>query len=137
MTQMNPVTYATGIQAKLSSIVTPTPVYAVFNRNYASQSKFITWSLRNVHQEVYTGPVQSVKGIDRPIIQVSVFSQSMNDGFTLANQIISALNGYAGNFGDTGGFYVAKCDVVWLYNSYDNDIGLHQIFLDCTLDVPT
>lgn len=132
--QMNPTTYATGIQSKLTAVVNPVPVYALFNRNYASQPKFLTWQLRNVHQDVYTGPVQSVKGIDRPVFQVSVYTQSMQDGYAVANQIIQALHGYAGEF---GGFYVAKCDVMWLFNGYDNDIGLHQIFLDCTLDVPT
>lgn len=137
MAQMNPATYAVGIQAQLASVVSPVPVYALFNRNYASQPKFLTWALRNVHQTVYTGPVQGVKGIDRPVFQVSVFSQSLQEGFVLANQVIQALHGYAGQFGGNSGFYASKCDVDWLYNSYDNDIGLHQIFLDCTLDVPT
>jgi hypothetical protein len=36
-----------------------------------------------------------------------------------------------------GGFFIAKADVNWLYNSYDNDEKLAQIFLDCTLDIPT
>ena len=35
--------------------------------------------LRNVHQPVYTGQVQSVKGIDTPIFQCNVFAQDMQD----------------------------------------------------------
>jgi hypothetical protein len=58
-TQLNPVVYGKAIQYQLSSIVTPVPVYAAFNRNFATQPKFITWMLRNVHQPVYTGTQQS------------------------------------------------------------------------------
>ena len=70
--QQNPVDYAEAIQAQLSSVVSPTPVYASFNRNFATQPSFITWYLRNVHQPVYTGQTQSNKGIDRPIFQISL-----------------------------------------------------------------
>ena len=41
--QQNPVTYARAIQAALTTIVTPVPVYATFNRNFATEPKFITW----------------------------------------------------------------------------------------------
>ena len=78
-TQLNPANYAKAIQAQLSSIVNPIPVYANFNRNFATEPKFLTWHLRNVHQPVYTGPVQSVKGIDTPIFQTTVFAQKMDD----------------------------------------------------------
>ncbi len=47
--QQNPVDYAEAIQAQLSTVVAPVPVYAVFNRNFATQPKFLTWQLRNVH----------------------------------------------------------------------------------------
>jgi len=94
--------------------------------------------LRNVHQDVYTGPVQSVKGIDRPTFQISIFTQVIEDGFTISNQILQSLHGYSGLFGGvTNGFQIAKADVFWLYNTYDNDEKLAQIFLDCTLDIPT
>jgi len=137
-TQQNPVQYAKAIQYQLNSIVTPIPVYVAFNRNFATQSKFITWMLRNVHQPVYTGPVQSVKGIDRPTFQISIFTQVIEDGFTISNQILQSLHGYSGLFGGaTNGFQISKADVQWLYNSYDNDEKLAQIFLDCTLDIPT
>ena len=136
--QMNPVAYANAIQAHLSAIVTPVPVYAAFNRNFATQPKFITWMLRNVHQPVYTGPVQSVKGIDTPIFQISIFTQAIEDGFTISNQILQSLHGYSGLFGGvTYGIDISKADVTWLYNSYDNEQKLAQIFLDCRLDVPT
>ena len=119
-TQQNPVQYGKAIQYQLQSIVTPVPVYAAFNRNFATQTKFIVWMLRNVHQDVYTGPVQSV------------------NGFTISNQILQSLHGYSGLFGGaTNGFQIAKADVFWLYNTYDNDEKLAQIFLDCTLDIPT
>ena len=138
MTQMNPVDYARAIQAHLSGIVTPVPVYAAFNRNFATQPKFITWMLRNVHQPVYTGPVQSVKGIDTPIFQISVFTQAIEDGFTISNQILQSLHGYSGLFGGTTyGIQISKADVTWLYNSYDNEQKLAQVFLDCQLQVPT
>lgn len=137
-TQLNPVNYAETIQYQLSGIVDPIPVYANFNRNYAKQPSFLTWQLRNVHQPVYTGQTQSNKGIDTPIFQISVFSQDMGTAFNLGNDILQSLHGYSGVFGDpdTSGFFVAKADVYWLYNSYDNELGLHQIFLDCTLYVP-
>ena len=130
--------YAQAIQAQLSSIVTPIPVYANFNRNYATQPKFITWQLRDVHQPVYTGNVQSIKGIDTPVFQISVFTQNMADGFDTANDILQSLHGYSGTFGGGGhSFNVSKADVVWLYHGYDNEIGLHNIFMDCTLYIPS
>lgn len=134
--QNNPVQYGKAIQYQLSQIVTPVPVYASFNRNFATQPKFLTWMLRNVHQPVYTGQVQSVKGIDRPIFQISIFTQVIEDGFTISNQILQSLHGFSGLFGGpTDGFYVSKADVMWLYNSYDNEEKMAQIFLDCTLDI--
>ena len=137
-TQQNPIQYGKAIQYQLSQIVAPVPVYASFNRNYATQPKFITWMLRNVHQPVYTGQVQSVKGIDRPIFQINIFTQQIEDGFTISNQILQSLHGYSGLFGGaTNGFYISKADVIWLYNSYDNEDKLAQVFLDCTLDIPT
>ena len=138
MAQNNPVQYGKAIQYQLSQIVTPVPVYSAFNRNFATQPKFITWHLRNVHQPVYTGQNQNNKGIDTPVFQISVFTQQIEDGFTISNQILQSLHGYSGLFGgSTDGFWVSKADVQWLYNSYDNDEKLAQVFLDCTLDIPT
>lgn len=135
-TQQNPVQYATAIQAQLTEVFAPVPVYANFNRNWATEPKFITWQLRNVHQPVYTGIQQSNKGIDRPVFQVSVFAQSFNDALTMSNTLLQELHGYTGQFGGSTGIYVAKCDVDWLYNTYDNEVGLQQIILDCQLDIP-
>jgi hypothetical protein len=167
MSQQNPSVYAAAIQAQLASIVTPVPVYANFNRNWSTQPKFLTWQLRNIHQPVYTGSTQNIKGIDRPTFQISVFATTMGDAFTLSNSILQSLHGYSGAFGTssfawlnnsgsaitwlnnsglpiswisnaiTGLLYVSKADVIWLYNTYDNDTNLHQIILDCTIDVPT
>ena len=138
-TQQNPSIYAQAIQWQLSDIVSPVPVYANFNRNWATQPTFLTWQLRNVHQPVYTGQNQSIKGIDRPIFQISVFSKDMEIAFNLSNTILQSLHGYSGMFGNpaTTGFVVAKADVYWLYNTYDNEIKLHQIILDCQLDIST
>ena len=137
-TQQNPVQYAKAIQFQLQSIVTPVPVYATFNRNFATEPKFVTWMLRNVHQDVYTGQTQSNKGIDRPTFQISIFTQVIEDGFTISNQILQSLHGYSGLFGGvTNGFWIAKADVTWLYNSYNNEEKLGEVFLDCTLDIPT
>ena len=137
-TQQNPVQYAKAIQYQLQSIVTPVPVYATFNRNFATEPKFLTWMLRNVHQEVFTGQTQSNKSIDRPTVQISIFTQVIEDGFTISNQILQSLHGYSGLFGgEINGFWIAKADVIWLYNSYDNEDKLAQVFLDCTLDIPT
>lgn len=137
-TQQNPSVYAQCIQYQLSEIV-DVPVYANFNRNFATEPSFLTWQLRNVHQPVYTGQTQSNKGIDRPIFQISVFSKDMETAFNLSNTILQSLHGYSGMFGnpDTVGFWLAKADVNWLYNTYDNEIKLHQIILDCQLDVLT
>jgi len=139
MSQNNPVDYGKAIQNRLASIVTPVPVYALFNRNYATEPKFLTWQLRNVHQPVYTGQNQNNKGIDRPIFQTTVFAKNMTDAFNLANAILQSLHGYSGMFGNPadGGFYISKADVDWLYHTYDNDLGLHQVILDTTLDIPT
>jgi hypothetical protein len=137
-TQQNPVQYAKAIQWQLNSIATPVPVYAAFNRNFATQPQFLVWMLRNVHQPVYTGSNQANKGIDRPIFQISIFTQNMEDGFTISNQILQSLHGYSGLFGGaTDGFQISKADVQWLYNSYNNEEKLAEIFLDCTLDIPT
>jgi hypothetical protein len=138
-TQQNVNDYAKAIQWQLSDIISPVPVYANFNRNFATQNDFVTWQLRNVHQPVYTGQIQSIKGIDRPIFQMSVFSTSMEGSFQTANTILQALHGYSGIFGDPSGtsFPISKADVVWLYNGYDNEINLFNIFMDCTLDIPT
>ena len=137
-TQLNPVVYGKAIQYQLANIVTPVPVYASFNRNFATQPKFITWMLRNVHQPVYTGQTQSNKGIDTPIFQISVFTQSISTGFTISNQIMQALHGYSGMFGNpaTSGFFLAKADVTWLYNTFNNEENLAQIVLDCTMYIP-
>ena len=136
-TQLNPVLYGKAIQYQLMNIVTPIPVYASFNRNFATEPKFLTWQLRNVHQPVYTGQQQDNKGIDRPVFQISIFTQKIEDGFTISNQVLQSLHGYSGQFGSpTDGFFIAKADVVWLYNSYDNEQNLAQVFLDCTIDVP-
>lgn len=137
MSQQNPLNYAQAIQYQLSHIVAPVPVYANFNRNFATEPKFVTWQLRNVHQPVYTGVNQNNKGIDRPIFQISIFAQGLQDAFNIANSILQSLHGYNGQFGGVSGFYIAKADVVWLYNTYDNSIGMQQIIMDCTLDIPT
>lgn len=137
MTQQNPSQYAQAIQAQLDAILS-IPVYANFNRNFATEPDFATWQLRNVHQPVYTGQNQNNKGIDRPIFQISIFSQNMQNAFNNSNTILQSLHGYSGLFGGaTYGIQIAKADVSWLYNTYDNTIGLHQIILDCQLDIPT
>jgi len=138
-TQLNPVNYAEAIQYQLSNIVSPVPVFNLFNRNFKSTvPKFITWQLRNVHQPVYTGQQQGNKGIDRPIFQISVFAQQDIDALTISNTILQSLHGYSGMFGNpaTTGFFIAKADVNWLYNTYDNTLGLAQVIMDCTLDIP-
>jgi hypothetical protein len=139
MTQNNPFVYAQAIQYQLTTIVDPIPVYANFNRNWATEDKFITWQLRNVHQPVYTGQTQDNKGIDTPVFQTSIFCKSMTDAFTISNTILQALHGYSGIFGEEAedGFFIAKADVQWLYNTYDDEIGMNQIILDVTMDVPT
>lgn len=136
-TQLNPVLYGKAIQYQLAQIVDPVPVYASFNRNFATQPKFVTWNLRNVHQPVYTGQTQGNKGIDRPVFQISIFTQKIEDGFTISDEILQSLHGYSGQFGSpSDGFFIAKADVYWLYNSYDNEQNMAQIFLDCVIDVP-
>jgi hypothetical protein len=140
MSQNNPYDYAKAIQYQLTEIVSPVPVYANFNRNFATEPKFVTWQLRNVHQPVYTGVNQNNKGIDRPTFQINTFASGntgMKDAFDIANSIIQALHGYNGQFGGTEGFYISKADVFWLYNTYDNTVGLQQVIMDCTLDIPT
>ena len=138
MAQTNPVIVGEAIQYQLASVVTPVPVYAAFNRNFATQPKFVTWMLRNVHQPVYTGQTQSNKGIDTPIFQISVFTQKIEDGFTVSNQIMQALHGYSGTFGNpsSNGFFVAKLDLSWLYNTYNNEENLAQVVIDATMYIP-
>lgn len=137
--QLNPYVYAECIQYQLADVFDPVPVYANFNRNYATEGNqgFVTWQLRNVHQPVYTGQTQDNKGIDTPIFQVNIFCQSMETAFNLGNTLLQSLHGYSGMFGNsaTTGFTVAKVDVDWLYNTYDNELGLNQIVLDCSMYV--
>jgi len=137
MSQQNPSVYAAAIQYQLASIVTPVPVYANFNRNWATEPKFLTWNMRNIHQPVYTGQNQNNKGIDRPVFQISIFTQQFQDALSISNSILQSLHGYSGQFGGASGFYIAKADVDWLYNTYDNEVGLQQVILDCVIDVPT
>lgn len=137
MSQNNPSDYAKAIQYQLSGIVSPVPVYANFNRNFATQPQFITWQLRNIHQPVYTGSNKNVKGIDRPIFQINIFATDMDAAFNISNLILQSLHGYSGLFGGSNGFNISKADVKWLYNTYDNTVGLNHIILDCTLDIPT
>jgi hypothetical protein len=134
MGQNSALTYAQALQTALEAIVTPTPVYSSFNRNFATEPTFITWTLRNVHQPVYTGP-QSNKGIDRPLCQVNVYAQVMQTCFDKAQAIVNALHGYQGTLG--GLFYVSKIDVEWLFNTFDDDNKTHQIVLELTLDIPS
>lgn len=138
MAQTNPLTLGQTIQYQLSNIVTPVPVYAAFNRNFATQPKFVTWMLRNIHQPVYTGQTQNNKGIDTPIFQINVFCQKIEDSFSVSNQVMQSLHGYSGTFGNpaAGGFFVAKVDVTWLYNTYDNDENLAQIVMDAMMYIP-
>lgn len=137
MSQNNPSVYAQAIQYQLDSIFSPVPVTANFQRNFSKLLKFVTWQLRNVHQPVYTGPNQNNKGIDRPIFQISIFSQDMIDAFNLSNSLLQSLHGYTGQFGGSSGFWIAKADVNWLYATFDDTVGLHQIILDCQIDIPT
>lgn len=138
MAQTNPFAVGQCIQYQLEQVVTPVPVYAAFNRNFATQPKFVTWMLRNVHQPVYTGQTQSNKGIDTPIFQISVFTQKIEDGFSVSNQILQAMHGYSGMFGNpaTNGFYVGKLDLSWLYNTFNNDENLAQVVIDATMYIP-
>ena len=133
-TQLNPAVYAQCIQYQLKSILSTIPVYANFNRNFAKEPKFVTWQLRNVHQPVYTGNTQSVKGIDTPIVQINLFAQNYADVLTLENTIVQALHGWSGSLG--GLVYVSKIDISMLYNTYDDQVKLHQIILDCRMDIP-
>lgn len=137
MSQQNPSVYAAAIQYQLAAIVTPVPVYANFNRNWATEPKFLTWNMRNIHQPVYTGQNQNNKGIDRPVFQISIFTQQFQDALSISNSILQSLHGYSGQFGGASGFYISKADVDWLYNTYDNEVGLQQVILDCVIDVPT
>jgi len=130
-------TYATAIQTQLNAIITPIPVYANFNRNWATQNKFVTWHLKNVHQPVYTGVPQNNKGIDTPVFDISIFTKEMADCYDIANDIIQALHGYQGQFGGGSGFPISKADVYMRYQSYDDEIKLYNILMDCTLYIPT
>ena len=132
-TQQSISVYAQALQSKFSTTVAPVPVYANFNRNFATEPKFVTWQLRSVHQPVYTGTTQSIKGIDTPVAQVNVFAQNMQDCFNITNTIIQNLHGYSGNYGS---LYVSKTDIDMLFNPYDDDVKLHQIVLDCRLYIP-
>jgi hypothetical protein len=128
--------YPIAIQTQLSGIISPIPVYATFNRNWATQPKFVTWQLKNVHQPVYTGP-QSVKGIDTPIFEIDIYTTEIADTYTIANSIIQSLHGYQGQFGGISGFAISKADVYMRYQSYDDELRLYNIAMDCTLYIPT
>jgi hypothetical protein len=128
--------YPIAIQTQLSGIISPIPVYATFNRNWATQPKFVTWQLKNVHQPVYTGP-QSVKGIDTPVFEIDIYTTEIADSYTISNSIIQSLHGYQGQFGGVSGFAISKADVYMRYQSYDDELRLYNIAMDCTLYIPT
>jgi len=138
MALLNPVIVGEAFQYQLQSIVGTIPVYAVFNRNFATQPEFITWQMRNFHQPTYTGLKQNNTGINTPVFQISVFTQRIDSGFTISNEILQSLHGYSGHFGSPeDGFYLSKADVMWLYDGYDNEENLAQVFMDCTLYLQT
>ena len=128
--------YPIAIQTQLSGIISPIPVYATFNRNWATQPKFVTWQLKNVHQPVYTGP-QSVKGIDTPVFEIDIYTTEIADSYTISNSIIQSLHGYQGQFGGVSGFAISKADVYMRYQNYDDELRLYNIAMDCTLYIPT
>lgn len=131
--QNSALVYAQAVQSQLQTIAVAVPVYANHNRNWATEPKFVTWHIRNIHQAVYTGNTQAVKGIDRPIVQINIFAQTMTDSFTLANAFVQSLHGFSGTIGGT--LYVTKSDVSWLYSTYDAQVNLHQVVLDVQLDI--
>jgi len=138
MSQQNPAIYAQAIQAQLKSIFGEEfPVYQNFNRQefLEAETGFVTWQLRAVHQPVYTGQNQNNKGIDTPVFQISIFHVDSDVALTLTNDLLQSLHGYSGLFG--GLIEVAKADVYMHYATYDNDLGLQQISLDCTLYIST
>ena len=133
----SPAVYAAAIQYQLIEICGAVPVYANFNRNFATEPTFVTWALRNIGPPVYTGQTQSNVGIDTPIFQVSVFAQSFETALTLSNDILQALNGFSGQIGGEDGLFVAKIETDWLMSNYDNEVKLNEVFLDCSMYVPT
>ena len=68
---------------------------------------------------------------------ISVRNSQRKERANIANTIIQSLHGYNGQFGGSSGFYIAKADVVWQYNTYDDTVKLNHIIMDCTLDIPT
>lgn len=139
MSQQNPAIYAQAIQAQLKTIFGEGfPVYQNFNRQEFTEADvdgFLTWQLRSVHQPVYTGRNQNNKGIDTPVFQISIFHTNSEDALNLTNDLLQSLHGYSGTFG--GLIEVAKADVYMHYATYDNDLGLQQVSLDCTLYIST
>lgn len=144
MTQRSPVIYAKAIQYTFSQKFGSVPVYASFNRNWANEETFVTWQMHDIHQEVYPDVTAtasaSLKGIDRPRISVVIHSTTFANALQSADSFIQSLHGYQGWFGNTATtdkFDVRKIDIFWLTNEYDNEINLHQILLECTLDIPS
>ena len=138
MSQQNPLVYAQAIQAQLKTIFgAEFPIYQNFNRQEFLEldTGFVTWQLRAVHQPVYTGQNQNNKGIDTPVFQISIFHADSDVALTLTNDLLQSLHGYSGLFG--GLIEVAKADVYMHYATYDNDLGLQQVSLDCTLYIST
>ena len=65
-----------------------------------------------------------------------IFSISLTPDLNLFYSSIFQKSGVLGFWGEDG-LYVAKIETNWLVNSYDNEVGLNEIFLDCTMFVPT
>jgi hypothetical protein len=142
--QRSPIVYAKASQWQLQQAHGAVPVYAAFNRNWANEPTFVTWHIREIHQEVYpdvaTAANQSLKGIDRPVLGVVIHSTTWASALQQADNLIQYWHGYQGNFGNpatTDKFDVRKLDVHWLYNTYDNEINLHQIHFDVVIDIPS
>ena len=137
MALLQVVDYETAIQARLVSITgTKAKVYKLFNRNFANDPSFVTWQLRNVHQQVYSGIYNTNLGIGTPTVQITVFDQSESNGVANAQLIVNSLHGFTGYLNPNNtGILIGKADVDWVYQTYDNTVGLSQVVLDVLLNV--
>lgn len=126
--------YELAIQAALKAMLN-VPVYKNYNQNFAKQPVFVTWQLRSLARQVFTGTNKNL-GIEMPRVQISVFAQNPQEGSQLAQTLISTWNGYTGHINPNNtGPVCGKITVDYLYQTFDDKYNLTQTILDVALYV--
>lgn len=121
--------YELAIQSALKTLFA-VPVYKNYNQNFAQQPTFVTWQLRSLQRQVFTG-TPKVLGIEMPRAQISIYAQNPQEGSQLAQTLIEHWNGFTGHINPANiGPVCGKITVDYLYQTFDDKYNLTQTILD-------